>query len=64
MIDVEHRALRALEQDALAGAARLVEPLPDLVGIGQDLGRDLEQRVEQLLAPSTSGAPRPRSSAL
>ena len=36
MVDVEQRALRALEQDALAGAALVVEELPDAVHIGQD----------------------------
>ena len=35
MIDVEQRALRALEQDALAGAAMIVQHLPDPVHIGQ-----------------------------
>ena len=29
MIDVEHHRLRALEQDALAGAAQRVQPFPD-----------------------------------
>src|SRR5258708_4162096 len=47
VIDVEHDALRALEQDALAGAARLVEAVPDDVGERQHLGRDVQQRLQQ-----------------
>ena len=64
VIDVEHDALRAFEQDAAAGAARLVEPLPDRLGIGQDLRRDLAQRLLAAASRSTSGAPSARSSAL
>ena len=48
MVDIEHRALRPLEQDAAAGAARLVEQPPHRRGIGQDFGRDLAQPGEQL----------------
>ena len=36
VVDVEHHRLGALEQDALAGAARLVQPLPHRLGVGQD----------------------------
>ena len=43
VVDVEHGGLRALEQDALAGGAQPVEPLPHILGEGQDLGRELEQ---------------------
>ena len=43
VIDIEHRALRALEQDAAAGAPRLVEQPPDRRGVGQELRRDLAQ---------------------
>ena len=43
MVDVEHGGLRALEQDALAGGAQRVEPLPHILGEGQDLGRQLQQ---------------------
>src|SRR5260370_38448041 len=47
MIDVEYDALRALEEDALAAAPRLVEALPHRLGEGQDPGRDLDQRGEK-----------------
>ena len=40
VVDVEQRALRALEQDALAGAALVVEQAPDGVHVGQHLRRD------------------------
>ena len=43
MVDVEQRALRALEQDALAGAALVVEDFPDAVHIGQDFIGDRGQ---------------------
>ena len=35
VIDVEHGALRALEEDALARLARVVQPVPDGHGVGQ-----------------------------
>ena len=35
MIDIQHHRLGAFEQDALAGAASLVQPLPDRLGEGQ-----------------------------
>ena len=41
MVDVEQRALRAFEQDALAGAAQILEQRPGAVHIGQDVRRDL-----------------------
>jgi hypothetical protein len=37
VIDVQHHALGAFEQDALAGLHLLVQQLPDRLGIGQDL---------------------------
>ena len=40
MVDVEQRALRAFEQDALALAALLVEQRPDRIHVGQHLRRD------------------------
>jgi hypothetical protein len=43
MIDVEQRALRALEQDARAPAPLVVEDFPDAVHIGQDLVGDRGQ---------------------
>ncbi len=43
MVDVEQRALRALEQDALAGAALAIEQIEGRRHVGQDFGRDLEQ---------------------
>ncbi len=49
MVDVEQRALRAFEQDALAGPAGRVEQLPRDVDEGQDLRRDLGQLGDQLL---------------
>jgi hypothetical protein len=56
-------ALRALEQDALAGAARLGQHLPDRGGIGQDLRRDLQDLRQQRLAVDRV-RPRPARSAL
>ena len=47
MIDIEQHALRALEQDALAGAALGVEQIPDGVHEGQDFRRDGEQFLAQ-----------------
>ncbi len=49
MVDVEQRALRALEQDALAGAARDIEQVPGHVHEGQDFRRDLRELGEQRL---------------
>ncbi|MEM7488228.1 MAG: hypothetical protein AAF390_03785 [Pseudomonadota bacterium] len=46
-VDVEERALRAFEEDAAAGAAALVQDLPDGGGIGQHSGGDLLQRGEE-----------------
>ncbi len=43
VIDVQHHRLRALEQDALAGAPRFVQPLPHRLGERQDARRELEQ---------------------
>ncbi len=48
MVDVEQRALRALEQDALARAALAVEQIPGHVHVGQDFGRDLGELGHQL----------------
>ena len=50
MVDIEQRALRALEQDALAGAPLRIEQRPDRVGEGQHLGGDRLELVEQLAA--------------
>ena len=49
MVDVEQRALRALEQDALAGLALAVEQVPGHIHERQDLGRDLRELAHQLL---------------
>ena len=49
MVDVQHRSLRALEQDALAGPARGIETLPRDAGERQDLGRDGGELVEKRL---------------
>ena len=49
MVDVEQRALRALEQNALAGAALAVEQVPGHVDERQDLGRDLGKLAHQRL---------------
>ena len=43
MIDVEQRALRALEQNALAGAPRAIEQLEGRRHVWQHLGRDGEE---------------------
>ncbi len=48
MIDIEHRPLRTLEQDAAAGASGLVDQPPHGVGIGQDFRRDCAQGRDQL----------------
>ena len=56
VIDVEHGALGAFEQDTAALAALLVEARPDAAGVGQDLRRDLEQAVEQRPALDLVGA--------
>ena len=45
VVDVEQRALRALEQDAIAGTALLVEQRPHRVHIRQHLRRDGGQLV-------------------
>ena len=57
VVDVEQRALRALEQDALAGAALAVQRLPDDVGERQHLRRDRQQLAEP--APRSIAAQRP-----
>ena len=49
MIDVEQGALRALEQDALALAALVVEQRPHRIHEGQDLGRDPRELVVHVL---------------
>ncbi|CEG09254.1 hypothetical protein BN961_02678 [Afipia felis] len=43
MIDIEQRALRTLEQDALALAALVVEQIPDRIRIRQHLRRDFRE---------------------
>ena len=48
VVDVEHRPLRALEEDALALLPGAVEPVPDRRGEGQQAGREREQGVLQL----------------
>ncbi len=55
--------MRPLEQDALAGLVGLVQQAPGRLGVGQDLGRDRHQLIEQRLAvglgqaePPTQGA--------
>ena len=50
MIDIEHRALRAFEQDPVSGATCLVEPLPDRFGKRQKPRSYLEQRIEHVSA--------------
>jgi len=40
--------LRPLEQDARSGGPQVVEPLPYILGEGQDLGGELQQVGEQL----------------
>src|SRR5690606_39583500 len=50
VIDVEHGALGALEQDALAAAAHLGQEPPGGRGIGQDLRRDLLDLAQQRVA--------------
>ena len=48
VVDVEQRALRALEQDALP-SRRARSSIPGHVHVGQDLGRDLGEFGEQLV---------------
>src|SRR3546814_3189882 len=66
VVDVEHDALPALETDAAAAAARLVEALPDAVGEGQDTRRQREQAGDDLvggeLRPSSETPPSERAS--
>ena len=50
MVDVKQRALRALEQDALAFAALQVEQPPHRVGVGQKLRRQPGQFVQNSAA--------------
>jgi hypothetical protein len=50
VIDVEHHALRAFEQDPPAETYGLVEALPGGLGIGEDLRRDGQQVFLELLA--------------
>ncbi len=50
MIDVEQRALRALEQDALALAALQIQQPPYRFGIGQEFGRKLRQFAQDATA--------------
>ena len=47
MIDIEHDALRAFEENALAAFLRLVQQPPGRRGERQDLGRDFDQRGEK-----------------
>jgi hypothetical protein len=62
VVDVEQRALRALEQDALALAALLVEQPPHRLGIGQQLRRERAAAlVFRSRAPSTPAAEAARS---
>ena len=49
MIDVEHRALRALEKNALPAAAGVGQLLPDAGAVGQHLGRNLLQHPQVLV---------------
>ena len=61
VVDVEQRALRALEQDALARAALAVEQRPHVVDVGQDLRRDLGELAHQrVLADLGHAEPAPQ----
>ena len=64
MVDVEHRALRALEQDARAARLQLAQPQPGRLGEGQDLAAPSRAARATSSSPSTSGRPKPRRSAL
>ncbi len=48
MVNIQHHALSAFEQNATACADLFVEQFPDRLGIGQDLVSDLEQFCFQL----------------
>src|SRR5439155_7682102 len=48
VVDIEHRALRPLEQDPPAVTARLVKLQPYRGGVRQDLRRDLMQLTQKL----------------
>ena len=48
VVDVEHRALGALEQDAAPGAPQLGEAQPDRLGEREELGRQRGQLAQQL----------------
>ncbi len=56
MIDIEHGALGALEQDPVAAPARFIQPLPDPAGIGRQAGRDLAQLAREFIAIDLAGA--------
>ena len=48
MIDVEHRALGAFEQDPRSAPAQLDQPQPDRLGVGQEARRERVQSIDQL----------------
>ena len=56
MIDIQHGPLGALEEDALAGPAGLIQPLPHAAGVGQDLRRDIAQLLENIFLFDLLGA--------
>ena len=49
MVDIEQRALRAFEQDALADAPLAVEQRPDRIDVRQHLRRDGLQLIAKLV---------------
>ena len=58
MIDIEQRALRAFEEDALALAFVAVEQMPDGIDIGRDLGA-MAMSCSSKRVAATSGWPMP-----
>ena len=60
MVDVEQRALRALEQDALAGPPRAVEQVEGRRHERQNPWRDRQTSSSRIAAALGAGRPKPR----
>ena len=56
MINIQHSALGALEQDSLARPAHLIQPFPHTASVGEDLRRDFLQAVQGIRFVDLFGA--------